>query len=423
LTLSTLADRARTILRSDAVIYLFGSVVGRMGSLLLVPLYTRALTPEQYGRYGLAMTLVGLLPTLLTWGLIASSTRAYFSEKDVEKGRARAGAVAKGALSLAVLGVVVLSALLHLFFPHGFEGVTRHQLQLALIAALGMAAAALPDGLLRAERKPWRVVALSLVQFLVTTGVGITLVRQLGRGTDGAVEAATASALVGGSLGLAYVVFHLRGTEVVRITREELPIALLFVPHFLGSWLQDVGDRWMLGTFGRPDDLGPFYLAVQLASPALMVMSSYNASVTADLGEAKRAGGLGGLAAAMPGLYKRFFALALVAAAGVGVLGLGLPVLVGPKFLTAALFLPVLLVALVIDAGYYPSANFLYYTRPKYIPLVTFATVVVSLVSCYVLLRRFGVAGVLGARLVTSTFRSAAQLLLVRHIVAHPKLD
>jgi O-antigen/teichoic acid export membrane protein len=410
-------DRARAIIRSDAVIYLFGSVVGRMGSLLLVPLYTRALTPEQYGRYGLAMTLVGLLPMLLTSGLIASSTRAYFSEKDVEKGRARAGAVAKGALSLAFVAVAGLSVLLQVFLPHGFEGVTRHQLQLALLAALGMAAAALPDGLLRAERKPWRVVALSLVQFVVTTGVGITLVRQFGRGTDGAVEAATASALVGGSLGVAYVVFHLRGTDVVRITLEELPVALLFVPHFLGSWLQDVGDRWMLGSFGQAADLGPFYLAVQLASPALMVMSSYNASVTADLGEAKRAGGLAGLAASMPGLYKRFFALALFAAAGVGVLGLALPVLVGSKFLAAAMFLPVLLLALVIDAGYYPSANFLYYTKPKFIPVVTFATVVVSLVSCYFLLRRFGVAGVLGARVVTSSFRSGTQLLLVRHIL------
>ena len=67
----------RAFLRSNAAIYLGGSVLSRIGAVILIPLYTRRLTPADYGEYAIAVSFLSLLPNLLSLGLTAGLTRVF----------------------------------------------------------------------------------------------------------------------------------------------------------------------------------------------------------------------------------------------------------------------------------------------------------------------------------------------------------
>src|SRR5438874_10950083 len=89
------------LLRSPAFVYLVAGALSRVGALVLIPLYTRALSREDYGDYALALSIVAICPTLLTLGLTSSIPRAFFGQSDREQATRQAGDVAACAIVCA----------------------------------------------------------------------------------------------------------------------------------------------------------------------------------------------------------------------------------------------------------------------------------------------------------------------------------
>src|SRR5262245_14025817 len=80
---SAIAQGLRLALGPTGV-YLAASILAKAGALVLIPLYTRKLSPDQYGDLVLAQVLVSILPTLLSWGLASAVGRFYFDGPDRE---------------------------------------------------------------------------------------------------------------------------------------------------------------------------------------------------------------------------------------------------------------------------------------------------------------------------------------------------
>lgn len=406
--------------RSGWGLYLVAAVLSRVGGIVLVPLYTRRLSPAEYGGYSLIVSLIALLPLLLTLGLTAVISKVYFDSPDASAARERVGTVARGLFAAAAFGGLVLSLAALVLWPPGWLGAEPRSVAITVIGGVGTAFTAVPEAWFRASRQARKAVALQLVTFFSTTGLGVLFVAGLGRGLAGAVEAI---ALVGIGNGLFALVFvsRLGGRFEPGVVTRWLPVSLPFVLHFAASWLLSMGDRWVLSTSNLSEALGPYYLAIQVVSPAPMLVATWNELDAARLGEEYRDRGIAVARAGAPRRAVRYLLVALAGALAVGAIVPVLPWVVGAKFLGAVAFVPALLLAHLLESQYFVPANLLLYAgRTASIPAITVTAGLLNVVLAYVLLPTFGVTALLIARVVASLTRSALMALTARALVRGP---
>jgi len=421
--LTSIAARLRAARVRTAGIYLGASVLARAGAFFLIPLYTRRLSAAEYGEYALAQTLVALLSTPLTLGMLAAVNRFYFTSDDVAASRARSGSAAKWVVLVAVLGGLLCAALVMGVVPAGGHGVGgRHELLCATVAAVGTSLAQIPVTFSRAAQRPLTAAAFQLVEFVASVGSGLLLVAGLDRGLQGAIEALALSGLVTGTFGAAFAIFVMPGRLELQTLRDALRFSLPFVPHAAGNQIQAISDRWLLKWTGQSDAIGPYALAAQLTSPVMMVLQSWHEAATPALGEVFRKRGLVGLREEM-GRTRRSFAL--VAAIPGVLLSAALPIafgvfhLAGDRFSSALLIAPFICLSLVVESLYYAEFNVLYYAdRSSWIPPITFSAGGLNVILNLVLISSFGVVGALAARLISMSFRSLLMHLAARRCFA-----
>jgi len=103
-------SRLASLSRSPAAVYLAAVVLSRAGAFLLIPLYTRRLTLEEYGQYALFLTLLAFLSTFMSAGLLSAIPKAYFSEEDRAEGKRRAAEVSRwlALISLGMTGILLI---------------------------------------------------------------------------------------------------------------------------------------------------------------------------------------------------------------------------------------------------------------------------------------------------------------------------
>lgn len=394
-------------LRGGWLVYLGAAVLSRLGSIVLVPLYTRQLTPDQYGSYALVVSLIALLPLVLSLGLTAVVSKVFFDASDPQVARERVGTVARWMFILAGSGGAALALLAALGWPEGALMLSREHVVLAALGGVGSAFATVPESYFRAARQATKVVALQLFTFFGTTGLGVLFVAGLHRGLSGAVEA---MAIVGCSVGVYALFFVLRlgGSLEPGTLARWLPLSVPFVVHFLASWLLTMGDRWVLSAQNLGGELGTYYLAVQLVSPAPLLVATWNELDAARMGEEYRSLGLAGSRASARKRGLVYFLVAVAGAVAVAVIVPFLPLVVGQRFLGAVVFVPALLGAHLLESQYFVPANLLFYAgRTAAIPVVTVTAGGLNVGLAWLLLPRFGVAGLLAARVFASFARSA----------------
>ena len=81
----SLAARIKELARHSAV-YGVGSLVSRFIAVLLLPLYTRFLSPADYGLIETLIALSAVLTVLLAAGVKSAFFRFYFDDEDKRRG-------------------------------------------------------------------------------------------------------------------------------------------------------------------------------------------------------------------------------------------------------------------------------------------------------------------------------------------------
>ena len=387
-------------LRSPTAIYLMATVLARLGSFVLLPIYTRRLSPAAYGDYAVAQTIISVLPTVMSLGLLSAISKAYFGTPDRVEGTRAAANVAAWSLTLVAGFMILLLGAASLFGESGGATVaSRWLLTCCIIAAAGSAATQIPSLFFRTAQRPYAAALTQLVEFGAIASSGILLVGVCGRGLQGAVEA---YAVAYGACGLAsafWVFFRLRGRPGPGVLRASLVFALPFVPHFLANWSQLAADRWVLKYFHLEGALGNYALAVQLSSPASMAAIAFHDSESARIGELFRTGGLSGLSQQFSRIQFRYFLAALLpcllVAATAPLAGFAL----GPAFRSALGLVPALLALVLVDSLYFPASNAVYFAgNTRVIPVVTVLSAAVNVLANLILIPRVGIYGAVISR-------------------------
>jgi O-antigen/teichoic acid export membrane protein len=282
-------------LGKHSAIYGLGGLVQRIVAVALLPLYTRYLTPSDYGAIEALVALSAVLITLLRATITNSFFRFYFNSEDE---RRRLAVVrtsfwfTMGTATLALVGGLILAEpISHWLFDTGDHA------DLVRAAFVGLWASMNYDqltALFRVEERSVSYSVASLANVLVTIGITILLVVVLDQGPLGVLVGNFSGTLILYAVLLGYRRAQL-GLEFDRsLFRRMAVFGMPFVPSVVALSAIDFSDRFFLLKFWDQHELGLYGIGVRISAALLFLLTAFRTAWPAfafsirDEDEAKR---------------------------------------------------------------------------------------------------------------------------------------
>lgn len=265
----------------DSAIYAVPTFISRGLSLILVPLYTRVLSPADYGSLDLLVAFAGIVNLTIALEVSQGVARFYTGETDAQRKAAYASSAfwfTLGCYSLfAVLALFLTSRIANLIMGQpGLEAA--FQIGIAYIWVNGVFN--LIQNQFRWELRSRNYAAISLLMSFVTAGVSIWLTYILRWGLKGLLLGMTAGSLSGVVLGLWWLrnSFRLR-FDAARL-REMLAFSIPLIFSGVAVWGSLYTDRIMINHFLSPFEVGLYGIGYRLSSVAGLVMVGFQGALT-----------------------------------------------------------------------------------------------------------------------------------------------
>lgn len=268
--------RGDSPLRS-AVAYAVGAALPRAVGFLLLPLYTRAIDPSQYGTLSLLVAIAAAVGILLTCGLDVAIFRSFFQlEHDSERQRDFVGSTWRFLVAFPFAAALLIGSAWWMLIGRSGR-VNGFDLLLALVAAsLSVASTVLPLAILRVQRRLRDYLVVSLVTTASNATLTLLFVVVLHDGVRGWLAATVLANATGLAAAAIIVPWHRGITYRGDLVRGAILFGLPFVPHFLSHWALQVADRVVLAGLVSAGALGIYSFGANLGLPVLILVESLN---------------------------------------------------------------------------------------------------------------------------------------------------
>lgn len=256
------------------LIYGSGVWAGKAIGFIMIPVYTRALRPSDYGALELASRSIDIAAMVLGLGMVAAVMRFH---ADVSSELEREEVIRTAVVFVAIVGLTASAVLAWMATPLSavIFGTQRYAFafRLALIAMGLELATAVPLALLRVHERSVLFAGVNLGRLLIGLGLNIYLVvlRRMG------VVGVFTSNLIGVSVVLLVLIVATRRYWRLSINhqvlRRMLAYSLPLVPSSLAMFVLNFGDRYFLRSYWGLDVLGVYALGYKLClvMPALVM--------------------------------------------------------------------------------------------------------------------------------------------------------
>ena len=261
--------------------YQVADVVSKFIAVLLLPVYTRYITPAGYGVVELLGNGVIFASIVVRFGMIESFLRYHFTDAD----QARQDALARRAVAFTLLTTTVVSLVLAAFAGPLSEIILSHRdVPTFLIAVLGLWSFTnleLAYGLLRVDERVRAYTAASLINVGLTVAASLVLVVGLGKGARGLLlgnYAATTVVLLGLWWTMRHRLLPSRGaTHGPRAQRLSvlLRFGLPTVPAEASVYALSIIDRYYVYHHRSPSVAGLYSIAVKLAGAVAFIVRAF----------------------------------------------------------------------------------------------------------------------------------------------------
>ena len=278
-----------------SAIYGVGGLVSRVIAVLLLPVYTRYLTPTDYGQIETLLALTTVMGLVLRAGITSAFFRFYFDVDD-DAGRLRVlrtsfwFTMGGGTLGLVLLLALAEPASSLLFGTSGAADLVRAS-GVALWATVNYEQL---TALFRVEERSTAFVSASLANVFLTIGLTLLLVVALEKGPIGVIVGNFSGTLIVYLALLGYRREQL-GLQFDRgLLREMNRFGLPLVPTALFLWVTNFSDRFFLVKLADVAEAGLYSVGVRVASAMVLLLTAFRMAWPAfaysirDEGEARR---------------------------------------------------------------------------------------------------------------------------------------
>ncbi len=413
------------LLKSSGV-YAIAAMGSPLISLVLTPFLAHNLSAADYGIFALAVTVVTLGTGISQLGLGSAFFRAYNYDFTEERDRRTVMATTTALLLLALVPILVVSALAPSFVANLVLGRADLGTIIWLIAAVILAQnLSVPAfAWMRAEDRAVAYTLLSLLNLLTTLVLTVVLVGIFRLGIAGAliaIGAGYSSVVV-----LVMPVVFVRGRLRIRgdVARNLLGFGVPMVGNVISYWILQVSDRELLahilGPVKGPPVVASYAVAYTLGGVlSTIVITPFNlAWPTTMYSIAKRPD-----AARVYTLIFRYFGLALLFAAfGLSLLStLLLDVLFPKSYHSAALVIPIVALSIAWYGAYLMFVTGVAIRRMTVLATIYMTAAALANVGLnLILIPRFAAMGAAASTLVAYVLLAIVAYLVNRRIYPIP---
>ena len=263
-------------LGKHSAIYGFGGLVQRILAVLLLPVYTRYLSPSDYGIVETLIALTTVLVITLRLGITNAFFRFYFDRPDPGHRRLVLRTSFWFTMGMATLGLVVGAA-----FSREISTVlfgSADEAEVVAAAFVGLWAQMNYEqltSLFRVEERSVAYVTASLTNIALTIGATLMLVVALDAGPLGVVV----GNFTGTLLVYAALVGYRReqlGLQFDRgLFREMNRFGMPLVPSALLLWVTNFSDRFFLVKLADTQEVGLYSVGVRIASAMALLLTAF----------------------------------------------------------------------------------------------------------------------------------------------------
>lgn len=250
----------------DAMVYAAGIVLARLVSFLMLPIYTRYLSPADYGVLQVLQITIDVTAIALSAGLSSGVMRFYLKAETPEEREAVISTALFLLVGLNSIGTVALLLFAGPVAALALTGAGAEGPALLRIAALSFTLepmVTVPLLYLQVLRRPGWFLVASLAKLVLQLALNILLVVALGWGPMGVlVGTLLATGVVGATLSI--WVLHETGARFDRVAMRSL--RRFGVPYQIataGTFILTFGDRFFLEHFHGLAAVGIYGLAYQ----------------------------------------------------------------------------------------------------------------------------------------------------------------
>ena len=389
-------------------------------SFLLLPIYTRVLSPREYGALALLLVVEAVLKIVNRWGLDAAFLRFYYDCHDDEERKTLAGTIFG---FIAVANGLIAALLLALARPISgrlFDSVEFvWPYRLLIVNGFLSTFLFLPLTLLRIQERARLFASMNFALSFGTILLRLVFVVALRLGVTGILlaDVVMTIALLAASSGLMRSMMAARFSPL-RL-REALAYGLPYVPNGLLTHVMGMGDRFILGMYMPLRDVGIYLIAASVATLIKYFPVAFEVAWTPFAYDSMQRRDA-------PALFARMatYAFTVLAALLIALSGLAPPVMdlvlpanyhgVGP-------LVPLLALAMAVQTvRSLPQTSLNIAKRTNVYPTVTAVGAIVSVAAYFVLIPRYGMYGAAYALLLSQVLTSGLMAVLAQRAYPIP---
>ena len=376
--------------------FFIGTILTQAIGFFLLPIYTRYLTPADYGIISIASVIASILSIVYIFGMRGAIGRFYFDYyHDKNELREYISTICITVFSVSF----VLTLLLYLWGDAIFSVVTPEipfypYLTLVIWTTFLSIPLNFAFILLQTRERSLIYSLINVVKFLLASAAIIIFVVLFQEGALGSLKGQLIATAVFCFVGLALLRKDIGLSFSQKKLRESLSFGLPMIPHELAGWTSSLIDRILLASYTTLTTVGLYSLGYTFGSILSLVTTSINfAWVPFFFSTAKEKGKEAGpIFARLTSFYVIFL---LFMALGIALFSENLIILLTtPEFYGAARIVPFIVLVFVFDGMYYMVVNQLFFVKKT--GFVSFSTLTAALLNVglnVLLIPRYGMAG------------------------------
>lgn len=397
-------SQAKRMLKHSSI-YAVGNLSRQIVGFIMLPVYTRFLTPADYGVVALLILMVSLIELLFGARLFQAVPKFYYDQDDEQRSRS---VVSTALLLTSAISAVTVFAVIAFRNPVSgvFFGSSQygHLVAIFSVMILTQALELYSLGFVRIQKRPWLFVGAGAVKLVLQLGLNIWLVVMLEWGVLGVAVSNAAASIVFSAGMTFYTLWHTGLTFSREIAKKMLIFSWpLWLSGLAGLYVGS-SNRYFIRIFSSLDDVGLFGLAAKFGTIiTLLVWTPFSQYWQVERFDIYRQSN------PLP-VYQSVFKMIsmLLVAVGLGIAIFADPIIrlmAAPEFHSAGKAVPFLVFSGIFHClTIFTNFSFLVKEKTSWMTYNSYATAVVATVFYFALIPVLGFIG-------------AAQALLIAEVV------
>ena len=267
-----------TRLAQHSAIYGLGGLVSRFVALLLLPLYTRYLTPADYGAVETLVALAAILATVLRLGIASAFFRFYFDSADTAHRLRVVRTSFWFTMTMATLGLVAGLTLAEPISKWLFDtGDHTTLVRVAFVLLWAQMNYEQMTSLFRVEERAVAFTIATLANLAITVAATVVFVVVLDWGATGVVAGNFTGTLIVYAALLVYRHEQLGLTLDRPLLRQMNRFGMPLVPSMLALWMLNFGDRFFILKLADQSEVGVYSIGARIASAMVLLLAAFRA--------------------------------------------------------------------------------------------------------------------------------------------------